>query len=326
MELLERIRTEAARKNKTIVLPESHDVRVLKASEILTKEGICNVILVGNRDSIIKLAKEYSIDLDKVNFIDPGNYDKFDEFVEMYFQKRKNKGITIDQAARIVKNNIFFGAMIVEKSIADGCVAGADTSTADVLRAALHIIGPSKSVNTVSSDIFIISPGEEFIYSFADCAVIPDPTPAQLADIAISTAETHKAVIGIEPIVAMLSFSTKGSAKHPLVDKVIEATELVKQRRQDLKIDGELQFDAAIVESVANKKAPNSEVAGRANVLIFPDLNSGNIGYKIAQRIGKCEAIGPIIQGLAKPMNDLSRGCSVDDIVNVASILCNMST
>ncbi|RKY51652.1 MAG: phosphate acetyltransferase, partial [Candidatus Neomarinimicrobiota bacterium] len=213
----------------------------------------------------------------------------------------------------------------VEKGVADGCVSGADTTTGEVLRAALHIIGTAEGVKTVSSDILIITPNEGKVYSFADCAVLPDPDAEQLADIAISTAETHKRVVGEDPIVAMLSFSTKGSAKHKLVDKVIEATKIVKEKRPDILIDGELQFDAAIVEKVGRKKAPGSEVAGRANVLIFPDLNSGNIGYKIAQRIGKCEAVGPIIQGLAKPMNDLSRGCSVDDIVNVAAILCNMA-
>ncbi|MCD6099303.1 MAG: phosphate acetyltransferase [Candidatus Marinimicrobia bacterium] len=325
MKLLDGIRENARGKGKIIVLPESHDERVLKAAEILIKEGICQVILVGEEDTVKKRANELGIDLNKVNFVFPENYERFEEFAETYYEKRKEKGVTNNEAKKIMKNYTFFAAMLVEKGVADGCVSGADTTTGEVLRAALHIIGTAEGVKTVSSDILIITPNEGKVYSFADCAVLPDPDAEQLADIAISTAETHKRVVGEDPIVAMLSFSTKGSAKHKLVDKVIEATKIVKEKRPDILIDGELQFDAAIVEKVGRKKAPGSEVAGRANVLIFPDLNSGNIGYKIAQRIGKCEAVGPIIQGLAKPMNDLSRGCSVDDIVNVAAILCNMA-
>ena len=325
MELLDDIREQAKIRNKTIVLPEAHDDRIIKAASILQKEGIARPILIGKRDQIEKQAADLNVSLDGVKIIDPEGYERFSEFAETYYSKRKKKGVTLQDAERIMVNPTFFGAMVLEKGLADGCLSGADTSTGNVLRAALHIIGTAPDIKTVSSDILLITPDEKNVWSFADCAVMPNPSSEQLADIAIATAETHRKVVKEEPIVAMLSFSTKGSAKHPLVDKVIEATKIVKQKRPDLKIDGELQLDAAIVPEVGEKKSPGSPVAGKANVLIFPDLNAGNIGYKLTQRIGGCEAIGPIIQGLKKPMNDLSRGCSVEDIVNVSAILCNLA-
>ena len=325
MKLLDDIREQAKIRNKTIVLPEAHDDRIIKAASILQKEGIASPILIGKIDQIEKQAADLNVSLDGVKIIDPEGYERFSEFAETYYSKRKKKGVTLQDAERIMVNPTFFGAMVLEKGLADGCLSGADTSTGNVLRAALHIIGTAPDIKTVSSDILLITPDEKNVWSFADCAVMPDPSSEQLADIAIATAETHRKVVKEEPIVAMLSFSTKGSAKHPLVDKVIEATKIVKQKRPDLKIDGELQLDAAIVPEVGEKKSPGSPVAGKANVLIFPDLNAGNIGYKLTQRIGGCEAIGPIIQGLKKPMNDLSRGCSVEDIVNVSAILCNLA-
>ena len=325
MKLLGDIREQAKIRNKTIVLPEAHDDRIIKAASILQKEGIARPILIGKRDQIEKQAADLNVSLDGVKIIDPEGYERFSEFAETYYSKRKKKGVTLQDAERIMVNPTFFGAMVLEKGLADGCLSGADTSTGNVLRAALHIIGTAPGIKTVSSDILLITPDEKSIWSFADCAVMPDPSSEQLADIAIATAETHRKVVKEEPIVAMLSFSTKGSAKHPLVDKVIEATKIVKQKRPDLKIDGELQLDAAIVKKVGEKKAPGSPVAGKANVLIFPGLEAGNIGYKLTQRISGCEAIGPIIQGLNKPMNDLSRGCSVEDIVNVSAILCNLA-
>jgi phosphate acetyltransferase len=325
MKLLHDIREQAKTKGKTIVLPESHDERVIQAAAILQKEGIAKVILIGKMDPIADLARQVGADLSGVKIIDPATAAEYPEYVEVYFRKRERKGVTREVAAKVMLNPTFFGAMLVEQGVADGCVSGADTTTGDVLRAALHIIGTNPATPTVSSDIFMITPDEKKIWSFADCAVMPNPTSEQLADIAIATADTHQRVIGVEPIVAMLSFSTKGSAEHEMVTKVIKATEIAKQKRPDLQIDGELQLDAAIVPKVAQKKAPGSKVAGNANVLIFPDLNAGNIGYKLVQRIAGCEAVGPIIQGLRKPMNDLSRGCSVDDIVNVAAILCNLS-
>ena len=323
MNLLERIISESSKRNKTIVLPEAHDERVIKAGFKLYQKKICNVILLGNEQKILDDASTFNVDLKGIKIIDPVKSEHYPIFSDIYFNLRKEKGITPDKAKESMKNVLFFGAMMVRKSLADGFVGGSASPTADVLRAGIHCVGMPEGISIVSSFFLMVWPDR--VWGFADCAVVPNPTDVQLADIAISTADNYKKLVGEEPRVAMLSFSTKGSAEHELVDKVKNATKMVMQKRPDLKVDGEFQFDAAVVEKVGKSKAPGSEIAGKANVLIFPDLNAGNIGYKIAQRIGGAEAIGPVVQGLKKPVFDLSRGCSVDDIVNTAAIAVLMA-
>ncbi len=323
LELLNEIKKKASERKKTIVLPESHDERVLKAAEVLQEQNIASVITLGNEEQIRKSAEKLSVNLKGVRIIDPEKSDILSDFSNVFFNLRKSKGITIEQARETMKRDLFFGAMMVRENMADGFVAGSTASTADVLRAAIQCVGMPEGISIVSSFFLMIFP--EKTYSFADCAVVPNPDADQLADIAISTAENHQKLTGEEPYVAMLSFSTKGSAKHELVDKVLEALRIVKEKKPNLKIDGELQFDAAVIDSIGKKKAPGSDVAGRANVLIFPDLQAGNISYKIAQRLGGAEAVGPVVQGLKKPLFDLSRGCSVDDIVNTSAIAVLMS-
>lgn len=320
IELLNQIRSKASQRKKTIVLPESHDERVLKAAEVLTKEKIASVITLGNEDKIRNDAKKIGVDLQGIRIIDPDKSDKLSDFTNYFFNLRKHKGVTIEQARETMRRDIFFGGMMVSQGMADGSVSGSFATTADVMRASIFCVGMKEGISIVSSFFLMAFPN--IVYTFADCAVNPNPDAKQLADIAISTADNHKKLTGEEPYIAMLSFSTKGSAEHELVDKVREATKIAREKRPDLNVDGELQFDAAIVAGIGKKKAPESKVAGRANVLVFPDLNAGNIGYKIAQRLGGAEAVGPISQGLKKPFFDLSRGCSVDDIVNTAAIAC----
>ncbi len=319
MDIITKFRNLARSKNKTIVLPEGEEDRIIKAAIFLSKNKLVKPVLLGDADKIKANTESFDFDNSSIKIINPALSDNKEDWANKYYELRKHKGMTLENALEIIKNPLYFGAFMLKENLADGAVAGSINTTGDVLRAAIQIVGLAQDVNVVSSS-FIMALKDGKILTFADCAVIPDPDEEQLSSIAISSAMTHNKMVEEEPVVAMLSFSTKGSAKHPVVDKVVNAMELVKKKNPGLKIDGELQFDAAFIEKIGKKKAPDSDVAGRANVYIFPDLNSGNIGYKLTERIGGAEAIGPIIQGLGKPYNDLSRGCSVDDVINVACI------
>lgn len=324
MEIIEKFRELAKNKKKTIVLPEGQDERVIKAASYLDTEELVKPILLGNPESIKQIAGSLNADITKIEIMNPDFSPYHEEWTGKFFELRKHKNISREDAALSLIDPLFFGAFVVREGLADGAVAGSINTTGNVLRAGIQVIGLADNVSVVSSS-FIMALKDGQILTFADCAVIPAPDPGQLASIAISSAKTHERLIKEKPNIAMLSFSTKGSATHDDIDKVLSATKIVKEKMPELNIDGELQFDAAFLESVGKKKAPDSSVAGKANVYIFPDLDAGNIGYKIAQRVGGAEAIGPIIQGLRKPYNDLSRGCSVDDIINVACICAIIS-
>lgn len=324
MELMKKLWQSAKADKKRIVLPEGDEERTLKAAEKIKELGLAYPVLVGNIDEIKGKAENLGVNVEGIEIIDPNNSEKLEAYVNEFYELRKNKGITLEKADQIVRDPLYFGTMMVKLDDVDGMVSGAVHTTGDLLRPGLQIVKTAPGVSVVSSFFVMMVPnssyGEEGMLLFSDCAVNPNPTAEQLAAIAIATADTAKNLCGIEPRVAMLSFSTMGSAGGELVEKVRKATEIAKELRPDLLIDGELQLDAAIVESVAAQKAPNSKVAGKANVLIFPDLQSGNIGYKLVQRFANADAIGPMCQGFAKPINDLSRGCSADDIVNVVAL------
>ncbi|MGM0519536.1 MAG: phosphate acetyltransferase, partial [Campylobacterota bacterium] len=297
----------------------------LKAAQKVLEEKTAKVVLIGNEDRIKSDASSCDANIEGATIVDPKNFDNIDRYVDELVELRKKKGLTKEEATEIMTTEPrFFGCMMVRLGDADGLVAGSNSPTADVLKAAIQVIKTAPGINTVSSAFIMETAdgkfGDNGLILFADCAVIPEPNAEQLADIACATVATASSVVGLDPKVAMLSFSTKGSANHPLVDKVQYAVDLLQERNVDFPFDGELQADAAIVESVGAKKAPDSQVAGKANVLVFPDLQSGNIGYKLVQRFSGAAAHGPVVQGLAKPVNDLSRGCSVDDIANLVAI------
>lgn len=324
MDFIETIKNNAKMKSKKIVLPEGIDLRTLKAASILTKEDIAKIILVGPVKEIRDLANKNAIDLTETELIDPAISPKLAEYSNKLFEIRKHKGLTREQAQELVKDPLYFGTMMVKLGDADGMVAGAMNTTGDVLRPALQIIKTQKGISSVSGIYIMILPDKDFgangIMMFADCAVNPNPTAEQLAETAYLTDLTSKCLIGMENKIALLSFSTKGSAKHELADKVILATKIAREKYPQLCIDGELQVDTALIPKVGQLKAPNSTVAGQANILIFPDLQSGNIGYKLVERLAKAKVIGPILQGMDKPINDLSRGSSVEDIINTAAV------
>ncbi|GAB6007422.1 phosphate acetyltransferase [Dysgonomonas reticulitermitis] len=330
MDLIKQIVERAKANKQRIVLPEGTEERTITAADSLIEDGVADIILVGNPTQVKDLAAKLNLsNIDKATIIDPQNYEKKETYTNLLFDLRKAKGMTIEQAAKLAEDPLYIGCLMIKNGDADGEIAGAQNTTGDVLRPALQIIKTAPGISVVSGAFLMFTSQKEYgndgLLVVADCAVTPDPTAAQLAEIAVATGHTARALVGEEPQVAILSFSTKGSAKHPMIDKVIEATQLAQKIDPSLNIDGELQADAALVPSVGKQKAPDSKVAGKANVLVFPSLEVGNIAYKLVQRLGGAEAVGPILQGMAAPVNDLSRGCSVSDIYNMVAIAANQA-
>ena len=324
MTFIDEVKQRAKENIKTIILTESEDVRVLEAAEKVKKEEYANIILIGNEADANKLAKENNIDIEGITIIDPEKSEKFEEYTNAFYELRKAKGMTIEKARETLKDNMYFGTMMVKQGDADGLVSGACHSTANTLRPALQILKTAPGTKLVSAFFLMVVPncefGENGIFVFGDCGLVENPTADDLSEIAISSSKSFEQLTGKQSKVAMLSYSTYGSAHSELTEKVVEATKLLKEKAPELKCDGELQLDAAIVPEIAKSKAPNGTLNGEANTLIFPDLNAGNIGYKLVQRLAKAEAYGPLCQGIAKPVNDLSRGCNSDDIAGVVAI------
>ena len=324
MSFIENIKERAKKDIKTIILPEGEDKRVLEAASMVTKEGYAKIVLVGNKEQIEKDSKEYNLNLDGVTIIDVETSSEKQEYAEKLYELRKEKGMTKEEAESLIKEPIYYGTMMLKLGKADGLVSGAAHSTSNTLRPALQILKTAPGTKLVSAFFVMCVPnceyGENGTFIYGDSGLNQNPNSDELSEIAISSAKSFKSLVGAEPKVAMLSYSTYGSAKSELTEKVIEATKFVKEKAPDLLVDGELQVDAAIIPEIAESKAPGSPLKGNANVLIFPDLNAGNIGYKLTQRLAKAEAYGPLCQGIAKPVNDLSRGCSAEDIAGVVAI------
>ena len=330
MELLERIKQNAKKHNMRIVLPEGYEERNIKAADIALAEGLAQIILIGDPDQIAGHASKLGLlNIGRAKVVNPVSHPDKERYADLMVELRKSKGMTKEEAMRLIEDPLYLGVMMIKSGDADGEVSGADHSTGDVLRPAFHYVKTAPGITVVSGAFIMILPdkslGENGVFIFADGAVHPDPTDRELAEIAVATGHTARTIAGFEPKIAMLSFSTKGSAKHEMVDKVVNATRMAQEMAPDLMIEGELQGDAALVEAIGQKKAPGSKIAGKANVLIFPDLNCGNIAYKLVQRLAKAEAIGPVLQGMAAPINDLSRGCSVNDIVSMIAITANQA-
>jgi len=324
MNVIEQIRSQAKKNPRRLVLPEGDESRTIQAASILAREGLAKPVLLGPEEKIRGEAANLKVDLSGVEVVDPSTDSRKKGYAEKLFELRKHKGIDLAAAEKLVEDPMYFGTMMLDAGDVDGFLSGAAHATGDTIRPALQIIKPAPGVRAISSFFIMIVPdcsyGEDGVMLMGDCAIVPNPPAPKLAAIAVSTAKMAKALVGMEPRVAMLSFSTMGSAEHELVDKVREALKIAKEKAPDLLIDGEMQADAALVPEIGKRKAPDSKVAGKANVLIFPDLQSANIGYKLVQRLAGAEAIGPILQGFKKPVNDLSRGCSVDDIVNLGAV------
>jgi phosphate acetyltransferase len=330
MELLDLLKINAKKHNMRIVLPEGYEERTIKAADIAIQEELAQIILIGDPEEITSHALKLGLkNLSKATVVNPKSHEKKDHYINMMVELRKSKGMTREEAAKLIEDPLYLGVLMIKNGDADGEVSGADHSTGDVLRPAFHYVKTAPGISVVSGAFIMILPdksfGENGVIIFADGAVHPNPNEKELAEIAVATSHTAKALGGFEPRIAMLSFSTKGSAKNEMVDKVVNATKIAKEMAPELQIDGELQADAALIDAIGKSKAPGSTIAGKANVLIFPDLNSGNIAYKLVQRLAHAEAIGPILQGMAAPINDLSRGCSVNDIVSMIAITANQA-